>query len=73
MVLQCKGVLKINQYLTFLIRVFPGYALPHAVKRVDLAGRDLTHHLATILTERGYTFSKSGKKVKEFKVQYRFL
>ena len=38
-----------------------GYALPHAIERVDLAGRDLTHYLSRILSERGYNFSTSCK------------
>jgi len=48
--------------VTHAVPVYEGFAMPHAIRRIDIAGRDVTEYLQLLLRKGGYNFHTTAEK-----------
>merc|ERR1719499_450259 len=54
-------VLDSGHGVTHCVPIYEGFALPHAITRIDVAGADVTEHLNRILKKSGVNFHTSAE------------
>ncbi|KAJ3359506.1 actin-2 [Allomyces macrogynus ATCC 38327] len=54
-------VLDSGDGVTHAVPVYDGFAIPHAIRRIDVAGRDITQYLQVLLRKNGYAFHTSAE------------
>eukprot|EP00735_Rhodelphis_limneticus_P015202 TRINITY_DN9385_c0_g1::TRINITY_DN9385_c0_g1_i1::g.28382::m.28382 TRINITY_DN9385_c0_g1::TRINITY_DN9385_c0_g1_i1::g.28382 ORF type:complete len:398 (+),score=113.40,sp/P85515/ACTZ_RAT/60.63/1e-163,Actin/PF00022.14/2.4e-128,MreB_Mbl/PF06723.8/28,MreB_Mbl/PF06723.8/1.9 TRINITY_DN9385_c0_g1_i1:42-1196(+) len=55
-------VLDVGDGVTHAVPVYEGFAIPHAITRSDVAGRDVTERLQLLLRKEGHVFHTSAEK-----------
>eukprot|EP00274_Cyanoptyche_gloeocystis_P005801 CAMPEP_0196658520 /NCGR_PEP_ID=MMETSP1086-20130531/30109_1 /TAXON_ID=77921 /ORGANISM="Cyanoptyche gloeocystis , Strain SAG4.97" /LENGTH=381 /DNA_ID=CAMNT_0041992139 /DNA_START=96 /DNA_END=1241 /DNA_ORIENTATION=+ len=55
-------VLDCGDGVTHAVPIFEGFALPHCITRIDVAGRDVTDQLMLLLRKAGYNLHTSAER-----------
>jgi len=61
--------------VTHVIPVYEGFELPHLVRRLDVAGSDITRRMIELLQLRGYSFNRTAdfETIREVKEKYCYV
>lgn len=54
-------VLDSGDGVTHAVPIYEGFAMPNSIMRVDIAGRDVTRHLRTLLRKEGWNFRTTAE------------
>ncbi|KAG8529476.1 Actin-like protein [Bacidia gigantensis] len=55
-------VLDAGDGVSHAVPVYEGFAMPSSIRRIDIAGRDVTEYLQLLLRKSGYVFNTSAEK-----------
>jgi centractin len=55
-------VLDAGDGVSHAVPVYQGFTVPNSIRRIDVAGRDVTEYLQTLLRKSGYVFHTSAEK-----------
>ena len=68
-------VLDAGDGVSHAVPVYEGFAIPSSIRRIDVAGRDVTEHLQTLLRKGGHVFHTSAEKevVKQIKEKTSYI
>jgi hypothetical protein len=68
-------VLDVGDGVSHAVPVYDGFAIPNSIRRIDVAGRDITEYLQTQLRKAGYIFHTSAEKeiVREIKEKKSYI
>lgn len=54
-------VLDAGDGVTHAVPIYEGFAMPHSIMRVDIAGRDVSRYLRLLLRKEGFDFHTSAE------------
>jgi len=58
--------------VTHTVPIFEGYALPHAIQKLEIGGRDITEYLNKLVNEAGYQIEEIDI-IKEMKEKHCYI